>query len=254
MTTSNLSGAEASRPLSASEIYANARELGSYLKEKSDEIEEARRLPPEVVERMREAGMFRLAMPKAWGGPELSTIEQVEVIEELSKANTSAGWCVMIGCDSGFLTGYLEDRVARQLMPRLDTISAGNVFPTGRADRVEGGYKISGQWPFGSGITHADIGQATCIVFENGAPMMNGGVPISRRMVAPESAYEIVDNWYTTGCAEPAVMTSVPKIYSFLKSIRSAFSNPPSAMVYFGGGRRPLFPRCRESRLVQRER
>jgi indole-3-acetate monooxygenase len=199
MTTSNPSGAEASRPLSASEIYANARELGSYLKEKSDEIEEARRLPPEVVERMREAGMFRLAMPKAWGGPELSTIEQVEVIEELSKANTSAGWCVMIGCDSGFLTGYLEDRVARQLMPRLDTISAGNVFPTGRADRVEGGYKISGQWPFGSGITHADIGQATCIVFENGAPMMNGGVPISRRMVASASAYEIVDNWYTTG-------------------------------------------------------
>lgn len=64
MTTSSLPDAEGSPPLSASAIYTNARKLGGYLKEKSDEIEQARRLPPEVVERTREAGMFRLAMPK----------------------------------------------------------------------------------------------------------------------------------------------------------------------------------------------
>lgn len=75
--------------MSMSEIYENARGLSSYLKEKSAEIDEARRLPPEVVARVRYAGMFRLAMPKDWGGPELSTIEQIEVIEELSKANAS---------------------------------------------------------------------------------------------------------------------------------------------------------------------
>jgi indole-3-acetate monooxygenase len=154
---------------------------------------------PEVVARVREAGMFGLAMPKEWGGPELSTIEQVEVIEELSKANASVGWCVMIGCDSGFVTGYLDDRVARALFPRLDMATAGNFFPTGRADRIEGGYKINGQWTFGSGITHADLAMSTCVIFENGAPLMNAGVPVSRRMVAQASAYEIIDNWYTTG-------------------------------------------------------
>jgi indole-3-acetate monooxygenase len=199
MATSPMSGPQAGPPMSVSDIYANARGLGAYLKEKSAEIDEARRLPPEVVARVRQAGMFRLAMPKDWGGPEFSTIEQVEVIEELSKANASVGWCVGIGCDSGFVTGYLDDRVARKLFPRLDMATAGNFFPTGRADRVDGGYKINGQWTFGSGITHADLAMSTCVIFEKGTPVMNAGVPVSRRMVAPASAYEIVDNWYTTG-------------------------------------------------------
>jgi alkylation response protein AidB-like acyl-CoA dehydrogenase len=106
----------------------------------------------------------------------------------------------MIGCDSGFVTGYLEDRVARELFPRLDMATAGNFFPTGRADRVGGGFKVNGQWTFGSGITHADLAMSTCVIFENNAPVMNAaGVPLSRRMVAPTSDYEIIDNWYTTG-------------------------------------------------------
>jgi len=100
----------------------------------------------------------------------------------------------MIGCDSGFV-GYLDDRVARKLFPRLDMATAGNFFPTGRADRVEGGYKVNGRWTFGSGITHADFAMSTCIIFEKGVPVMNAGVPVSRRMVAPASAYEMVDNW-----------------------------------------------------------
>jgi alkylation response protein AidB-like acyl-CoA dehydrogenase len=185
--------------MSVSDIYENARDLGAYLKEKSAEIDETRRLPSEVVARVRDAGMFRLAMPKDWSGPELSIMEQVEVIEELSKANASVGWCVMIGCDSGFVAGYLEDRVARKLFPRLDMATAGNFFPTGRADRVSGGYRVNGCWTFGSGITHADLAMSTCVVFENGAPVMKDGVPVSRRMVVPAADYEIVDNWYTTG-------------------------------------------------------
>lgn len=199
MAASSISDSQAGTPMSVSDIYANARGLGAYFREKSAEIDEARRLPADVVARVREAGMFRLAMPKDWGGPELSTMEQVEVIEEVSRANASVGWCVMIGCDSGFVVGYLDDGVARKLFPRLDMATAGNFFPTGRAERVGGGYKVNGQWTFGSGITHADFAMSTCIILENGAPVMNAGVPVSRRMVAPASAYEIVDNWYTTG-------------------------------------------------------
>src|SRR5579862_3722575 len=85
-------------PMSAADIYANARSLAGYLKDKSTDIDLACRLPSEVAARLREAGMFRLMMPRAWGGPELSPAEQVEVIEELAIANASAAWCVMIGC------------------------------------------------------------------------------------------------------------------------------------------------------------
>ena len=80
--------------MTAADILANARALSGFLREKSDAIEEARRLPGEVAARLRQAGMFRLMMPQEWGGPEMRPAEQVEVIEELAQANASAAWCV----------------------------------------------------------------------------------------------------------------------------------------------------------------
>jgi hypothetical protein len=72
-TSSTTFRPQAGPSISVSEIYANARALSPFLKEKSAEIDDARRLPTEVVARVREAGLFRLTMPKIWGGPELST-------------------------------------------------------------------------------------------------------------------------------------------------------------------------------------
>lgn len=199
-TALNRSGPLPGRSMSGSDIYANARALSGYFKEQSSAIDEARRLPADVVARAREAGLFRLTMPKIWGGPELSTIEQVEVIEELSKANSAVGWCVMIGCDSGIYSGFLDDDAGRELYPHLDLATAGWVWPAGRAERVDGGYRVSGQWMFGSGITHADVVSAGCLVHENGAPARDAaGIPLWRIMLAPASSFEIQDTWHTTG-------------------------------------------------------
>src|SRR5579862_3178412 len=182
------------------DIYENARGLSGFLREKSAEIDATRKLPSDVVERLREAGMFRLMMPKEWGGPELRPSQQVEIIEELAKANASAAWCVMIGCDSGFFAGYLDESAAREIYPRLDMITAGSVTPSGRAERVEGGYRVSGQWPFGSGVAHADVVGLTCALHENGAPIVkSGGAPIVCGLLTPAANVEVVDNWHTTG-------------------------------------------------------
>jgi indole-3-acetate monooxygenase len=185
-------------PMSKADIYKNARALRPFLREKSDDIEAARTLPADVARRMREAGLFRISMPKSWGGPELSTIEINEILEEVSYANASAGWCVAIGCDSGFATAFFDDAVARRLYPHLDTVMAGSIVP-GRAERIEGGYRISGQWPFASGIKHADVVMAACIVFEHGAPLMDGPVPHLQMMLTPASTVEVLDTWHTTG-------------------------------------------------------
>src|SRR6266851_1628429 len=189
-----------STPMSAADIHANARALSGYLREKSDEIENARRLPGEVVARLREAGMFRLMMPKEWGGPEMSPAEQVEVIEELAKANASAAWCVMIGCDSGFFAGFLEDEAAREIYPRLDMATAGSATPSGRAERVAGGYRVTGKWAFGSGVTHAEVVELACTLYENGAVVTKRqGTPVTCGFLTPASNVEVVDNWHTTG-------------------------------------------------------
>src|SRR5258708_10671797 len=106
--------------------------------------------------------------------------EQVEVIEALEKAKASAAGGVMIGCDSGFFAGFLEDGAAREIYPRLDMATAGSATPSGRAERVAGGYRVTGRWPFGSGVTHAEVVELACTLHENGAPVMKGqGTPVT---------------------------------------------------------------------------
>jgi alkylation response protein AidB-like acyl-CoA dehydrogenase len=179
------------------EILGRAQKAAITLRERAVDIEQARHLPADVVALLKDAGVFRMAMPAAWGGPELTSAQQTEVIEALAVGDASAAWCAMIGMDSGIYSGYLDDAVAREMFPRLDMVTAGWIHPEGRAERVPGGYRVTGSWKFGSGITHADWVAAGCVVHEDGAP-----VPGSWRVVlAKPEQYEIHDTWYTTGLA-----------------------------------------------------
>lgn len=192
---------QAGKPLSASQIWVGAKTLRPYLAERSDAIEAGRRLPEDIVAAMHDKGLFRLNMPKIWGGPEMTSMEQVEVIEEVSRGDASAGWCLMIGCDTGIYSGYLDDQVARALYPRLDMVQAGWVWPAGRAHETEGGYHLEKtQWAFGSGSTHADLIAGGCVVFKDGQPKLSAsGEPATLIAIAPAQQWEVLDTWYTTG-------------------------------------------------------
>ncbi len=187
-------------PLTGEQILANARRLGPELRRRSDEIEEGRRIPADLAQTLRDAGVFRINMPKIWGGPELTSMEQNEVIEELSRANASVGWCAMIGSDSGIMSSYFDDDLAREMYPRLDMVQAGWYLPVGQAHKVPGGYRVSGKWAVARGCTHADWMSAGCMVYENGKQMMTRtGVPEWRVAVAKPSEFELLDTWHTTG-------------------------------------------------------
>jgi alkylation response protein AidB-like acyl-CoA dehydrogenase len=184
-------------------ILAAARAAAPLLRERAAAIEANRHLPPDVVELLRSTGVFRMNMPKAWGGPELPSPRQVEVIEALAVGDPSAAWCAMIGSDSGIYSGFLAEEVARELFPRLDMVTAGWIHPEGVAERVAGGYRVSGRWRFGSGCTHSDWLVAGCRVYRDGEPEPDpGGGPVHWRiMLARPEDYEITDTWHTTGLA-----------------------------------------------------
>src|ERR1700722_1791559 len=124
------------------EIIAGARALAPRIEECRPEIERSRRLPARLVEELRGCGVFRAAMPAEWNGPALTSMQQVALVEQLSMADASVGWCAMIGMDSGIYAGYLSPDSARQVFPRLDMITAGWVPPAGRAREVDGGYLV----------------------------------------------------------------------------------------------------------------
>jgi indole-3-acetate monooxygenase len=183
-------------------ILTNARAVAPVLREEAAESERHRRLTPRAVETLRSTGVFRMSMPRAWGGPEVDICTQAEILEELSAADGSAGWCAMIGCDGGYLTAALDDATARRLFPDLDGIIAGWIVPAGRLHRVDGGYRLEGQWQFGSGCTHADVIIAGAHVFEDGvAVATEEGRPEWRIAMLPADQFEILDTWDTTGLA-----------------------------------------------------
>ncbi len=188
-------------PESFDQILANAAALRPWLATRSDDIEAQRCLPGDVVDQLRLSGMFRMNMPRNWNGPELTSMEQVEIIEELSRGDASVGWCVMIGCDSGVYSGYLDDSVARDLFPHLDMVQAGWVYPVGKAEDMGDFYRVSGKWMFCSGSSHTDMIAAGCTVYRDGEPVIHPevGLPEWRLVIAPKSHWEILDTWHTTG-------------------------------------------------------
>ena len=85
-------------PNEAESILAAAKALVPLIVESREEIERARRLPLRLVDALKKAGVFRMTMPRARGGAEIDPISQLRIVEELSAADASVGWCVMIGC------------------------------------------------------------------------------------------------------------------------------------------------------------
>jgi alkylation response protein AidB-like acyl-CoA dehydrogenase len=188
--------------LGSAEILENARKLAPEVAARADDIARLRRLPADLVAALKAAGVFRMPMPAAWGGPEMPPRAQNEVIEILSAADASVGWCVMIGSDAGFYAAFLEEAAARRLYPELDLVTAGLIQPAGRALRVPGGYRVSGRWAFGSGCTHADVIVGGCLILDGEEPVLTeAGLPAFRVMLAPAAAFEVIDTWYTTGLA-----------------------------------------------------
>lgn len=187
--------------LDSDAILANARGLGPQIEAASDAIARERRLPGPLVDAMRRAGIFRVAFPRAWGGPEMDILRQCELMEILAYHDASTAWVAMICSDSGHYAARIDERAARALYPDLDLLTAGWIAPVGQAHRVDGGYRVSGRWQFGSGCLHADRMIGGCLVYEDEAPVFADGRPEFRCLWLPREAVTIHDTWYTLGLA-----------------------------------------------------
>lgn len=182
------------------QVLAAATALEPHIKAAVDTMETERRLAPSLVQAMKEAGIFRMAVARVYGGLELPPAAQVRVIEELSRLDGSVGWCAMIGGAAGYLGGFLAPDVARRLFGHIDGIAAGAVAPTGRADVVDGGYRVNGRWRFASGCHYSTVLMGGCLIYERDElRRLPDGQPDVRLMLMPVSACTIIDTWQTTG-------------------------------------------------------
>lgn len=137
-------------------IVARAASLIEPLRAAGQQIEAERGLTEEVVTRFADAGLFRMLAPKAVGGLEVHPAEFVGALETLARGDSAAAWCAMTAGTTGLATAYLDPEIATLLWSAAEPLSMAGVFaPMGRAIPVEGGYRLSGRWPFGSGAGHS---------------------------------------------------------------------------------------------------
>ena len=182
------------------EIVDRATEVGAECRERADETEAMRTMPPDLVCTTKAAGLFRMAMPAALGGLEIAPVEIMSAIEELSCADGSAGWTVLIGNSTAFFA-WLDPSVASAMLASSNDIVSTSMFaPMGRA-HVEGDdLVIDGRWPFNSGCIHADWCQAGVVVMDGDGPCLRpDGRADVRFAYFQRGGAEVVDTWHSIG-------------------------------------------------------
>jgi indole-3-acetate monooxygenase len=181
-------------------IFAAVQSIEPLISDLRDQMEAQRRMPAPLVQAMMEAGVFRMAVPRAYGGGELDPMTQVRVVEELSRMEGSVGWLAMIGAAGGTMAAFLDPPVAQRLFGNVDSVFAGQLRPPQHAELVEGGFRVSGRYRFASGCQHASMMTCGCVLYEDGKPLLrDDGQQKARVMLIPSSKVTIVDTWDTTG-------------------------------------------------------
>jgi indole-3-acetate monooxygenase len=165
------------------ELLESLRALTPTIRAHCRDLDQVRAIPKSVVDSLRDLGIFRLLAPEEIGGAEVEPVTFLRAVEEAAYADGSVGWCVMIGgCYSTF-GGLLPPEGAKEIFGDETTITAGAFRPTGVARPVDGGYRVSGRWPLGSGSGHANWFIAGCAIDYDGEPSPSAGP--SRPPAAP---------------------------------------------------------------------
>jgi alkylation response protein AidB-like acyl-CoA dehydrogenase len=178
---------------------ARAREAGATLVPLANQIESECRLPPTAVDALVAAGIFKLCVPRVFGGAQAGPATVLAVIEELAKHDGSVGWCAMIGATSGLMSVYLDDAIAREVYAPADAITCGVFAPMGRATPTDAGYNVSGRWSFASGCTHSRWRMGGTIVVGDRPELLPSGTPDVRSVLFRAEETAIHETWDTTG-------------------------------------------------------
>jgi alkylation response protein AidB-like acyl-CoA dehydrogenase len=180
-------------------ILTRIRDVLPAIRARRQEIEQARRMPTDLIGELRRTGMFGLGVPRALGGKEARPVDIMRAIETVATADGSTGWCAMVATGNNVVAGYMDESGAREVFADPTAPSAGIAAPAGAAVRVDGGVRVSGRWPFASGITHCDWVWAGCLVMENGQPRMTPRGPEIVHACMPVSEVAIHDTWHVSG-------------------------------------------------------
>ena len=179
------------------EIESVTQEISVMARDLATETERRRRLPERLVAAMHDSGLLRAGAPREVEGLELPPGIALRCADEVARGDASAGWCLSIAITSSLLAAYLPDGARHDLFGGGRSVAAGVWAPRGKALSVDGGVSVSGRWAFCSGITHADLMFAVCVIDPD--TRLPDERPVPSVVALSRQDLQILDTWHTLG-------------------------------------------------------
>lgn len=180
---------------------AVAASFADEIRQRSKDIEAARRMPDDLAARMAEAGMFRLLVPEQYGGVQVHPRIFFDALQETARADGAVGWCQMIAVTTGMMAASLSESWSQSIYADHPAcITSGVTAPLGRAVAEAGGLRVNGRWPFGSASQISDWICGGCLLMEGDQPRKNRfGAPEPLLVFFRADEVLIHDTWHTSG-------------------------------------------------------
>ena len=181
--------------VSYEEAMRRARDVVPILRERAQKCEEARVLLPENEKLLHETGLFRFHQPKRFGGMELPFVAVVDIVAELARGCPSTAWNVgNLGCHHWIL-GYYAPETQHELWDaNPDVLIASSIaLAAGRGRKADGGFVVSGKWPFSSGVDNSNWNMLAVTIYEDDKAVD------WRLCLVPKTDYRVIDTWYAMG-------------------------------------------------------
>ncbi len=184
------------------DCIADARALAPVIAAAAPRIEAGRELPLDLVDALHEARLFRMLVPRSLGGEEVSPVVFMRTIEEIAKADASTAWCIAQTSVCSTIAKSMKPEIAAEIFKKnpRGVLAWG---PTNNAKAVaeNGGFRVTGTWPFASGSRHATWLAAHCLIYEPDGQQRRDadGNPVQKTLVVPRERATIKDVWHVIG-------------------------------------------------------
>jgi len=176
-------------------LILRAREIRPLLQKSAAQTDSLRRLPDDVVRALRDNGLCRLMVPKRFGGYQTSIRTYIEVMAEIGQGCGSSAWVASLVNICEWLAALFPERAQQDVWgPDPDAWIAGSLAPNGLAVPVDGGWRVTGRWPWASGSMHAQWVACGIHMENERGEMTNLGL-----CLMPIADVTVEDTWFMVG-------------------------------------------------------
>ncbi len=215
---------------SVQELLSRAHDIGRIARDNARATEANRQVSAEIVDRMREAELFKIMQPRAFGGFEYGYEVFVEAVAAIAAGDGSTGWVFSLGAVHQWMIGCYPLEAQQEIWgENPDAISAVSYAPSGKVVAEEGAYRVSGRWSFMSGIDNAQWGILGAII-----PFPTGPKP--GFLLVPKRDFTIEDDWNPmglagTGSKSIVITDAVAPAYRAISFAELLVGNTPGAKI-----------------------